>query len=86
MGALRGLKRADAKGLLLKWMCTYDLVDLGDLGLKNGDGIANGGLLVRSAGDGGSSEAHGGHGGELVLLGSAGCKLRKHPLIIIILN
>ena len=67
-------------------MVTYDLVDLGDLGLENGDGIANRGLLVRSAGDGGSSECLGGQGGELVVLGSAGSKLRKHPLIIIILN
>ena len=61
------------------------MVDLGDLGLKNGNGVTNGGLLVGSGGDGGSSEGLVGHGSELGLLG-AGCKLRKHPLIIIILN
>ena len=43
---------------------TYDLVDLGDLGLEDGDGISDRGLLGRS-GDLGSSEAHGGNGGEL---------------------
>lgn len=43
---------------------TYDLVDLGDLGLEDGDGISDRGLLG-SSGDLGSSEAHGGNGGEL---------------------
>ncbi len=49
---------------------TYDLVDLGDLGLENRDGISDRGLLG-SRSDGGSSESPGGKGSELLL----GCEL-----------
>ena len=35
-------------------MNTYHLVNAGDLGLQNSDGISNGGLLV--VGDGGGAE------------------------------
>jgi|688.fasta_scaffold1907194_1 hypothetical protein len=49
---------------------TYDLVDLGNLGLENRDGISDRGLLG-SRSDGGSSESPGGKGSELLL----GCEL-----------
>ena len=46
---------------------TYDLVDLGNLGLEDGDGISDGGFL--GVGDGGSSEGLLGEGGQLLVLG-----------------
>ena len=45
---------------------TYDLIDLGNLGLENGNGISDRGLLG-SRSDGGSSEGPGGKGSELLL-------------------
>jgi hypothetical protein len=39
-------------------MVTYNLVDVGDLGLEDGDGVTDGGFLVHL---GGCSEGHLGH-------------------------
>ena len=61
----------------LRWV-TYDLVDLGDLGLEDGDGVTDGGLLG-SASHSGGSEAHGAEGSEL----SASSDFGKHFLLLI---
>ena len=56
---------------------TYHLVNLGDLGLEDGDGISNG-WLFGGTNNGGGSEVLGSHLGHLDLAGAKG-KLRKHP-------
>ena len=61
---------------------TYDLVDAGDLGLENSDGISDRRLLV-GVGNGRSAESASLQGGELLILAHSRDNFRKHPLIII---
>ena len=61
---------------------TYDLVDAGDLGLENSDGISDRRLLV-GVGNGRGAESASLQGGELLILAHSRDNFRKHPLIII---
>jgi len=54
---------------------TYNLVDVGDLGLKDGNGVSDGGLLVHLRR--GSEGSLGHHGGALILVESCE-ELRQH--------
>ena len=63
-------------------MATYDLIDAGDLGLENGDGISDRRLLV-GVGNGRGAESASLQGGELLILAHSRDNFRKHPLIII---
>ena len=58
--------------------CTYNLGDAGDLLLKDGHGVTDGGLLV-GVGDGGGAESSGGEASQLMLLqGRLSEVLREH--------
>ena len=61
---------------------TYDLVDAGDLGLENSDGISDRRLLV-GVGNSRGAESASLQGGELLILAHSRDNFRKHPLIII---
>ena len=56
-------------------MCTYNLVDVGDLRLEDGNGITNGGLLVHLRG---GSEGSLGHLGSTLSLIESCEELRQH--------
>ena len=54
---------------------TYHLVDAGDLGLEDGDGVTNGWLLV---GNGSGSESSVGHVDQSLLVRVSRDELRQH--------
>ena len=62
---------------------TYDLVNLGNLGLEDGDSIPNRGFL-RSISHSGGLESLGSQLGKSDLFAHAVSDSRQHPLIIII--
>jgi len=63
-------------------MFTYDLVDSGDLGLEDSDGISDG-RLRGSVGNGGGAESARLQSSELLILAHSRDNFRKHTLIII---
>ena len=63
---------------------TYDLVDAGDLGLENRDGVSDRRLLgALVVGDGRGAESASLHRAERLVRAHSADNLRKHPLIII---